>query len=199
MKPIVPFAALATIIGFVAVYMSLSLQHQGDSISDSINETKTKQMRSQRLRAFITHKEPKKLPNFEFKDEFGKTLRLSDFAGKVLVLNLWATWCGPCREEMPSLDQLKAYFSHEAFDVVAISHDRGGLEKPRAFYAKERLKHLALYIDTSSKLMFQLKAVGLPATLLIDKEGREIGRLPGPAQWDSPMAIEIVKKALKTS
>ncbi len=197
MKTIVPVAVVATLIGFAAVYASLSLQNKGDSVSDSINETKTKQMRSQRLRAFISHKSPKVLPDFEFQDEQGKTLRLSDFKGKVLVLNLWATWCGPCREEMPSLDNLKANFAHEAFDVVAISHDRGGLAKPRKFYAKERIKHLELYIDQSSKLMFQLKAVGLPATLLIDKQGREIGRLPGPAQWDSTLAIEIVKKALK--
>lgn len=197
MRLIVPVAILAAIVGFVAVYASLTLRGNGELAEELKNEEKPKQLDGQRLRAFITHQVPKPLPDFSFKDEFGKDVRLSDFKGKVVLLNLWATWCGPCREEMPSLDHLKANFSKEPFDVVAISMDRGGLAKPRKFYDEIRLKSLALYIDTSAKLMFKLQAVGLPATLLIDKEGREIGRLPGPAKWDSDAAIRIIQNALK--
>ncbi len=196
MNRIVFVAIIAAVLGFVAVYASLTLRGNGELASDSTNETKSKKLSGERLRAYIAHKSPKDLPSFEFTDGDGKTRTLQDWKGKVVVLNLWATWCAPCREEMPSLDNLKKYFNHENFDVLAISMDRGGLAKPRKFYEEERLKNLELYIDPTTKLMFKLKTVGLPATLVIDKEGREIGRLTGPAQWDSSRAIEIIKKAL---
>ncbi len=187
----------AAIIGFVAVYASLTLSGNGEKRSDAVIKQKTAQDHTDRLKSFIFHEAPKPLENFEFQDQLGNTKSLSDWKGKLVLLNLWATWCGPCREEMPSLDNLKKFFAKEPFDVVAISMDRSGLSKPRKFYDEERLKHLDLYIDQTTKLMFKLKAVGLPATILIDKEGREIGRLAGPAQWDSDLAIDMIKKALK--
>ncbi len=196
MRLIVPAALLAALVGFVAVYASLTLRGNGELTSEDKIAEKPKKLSGQRLRAFIFHKKPKTLDDFEFQDGYGKTVRLSDWRGKVVLLNLWATWCSPCREEMPSLDGLKQNFSKEPFDVVAISLDRGGLAKPRKFYDDMRLKALELYIDPTTKMMFKLKAVGLPATILIDKEGREIGRLPGPAQWDSDPAFKIVQKAL---
>ena len=196
MRLIIPAAIGAAIIGFVAVYASLTLRGNGELPVEAEIPKKSQKLTGQRLRAFITHKEPKALPDFEFEDGLGKVVKLSDFKGKVVLLNLWATWCLPCREEMPSLDNLKANFSKEAFDVVAISLDRGGLGKPRKFFEEIRLKDLALYHDPTTKLMFKLQAVGLPATLLIDRQGREIGRLPGPAQWDSEEAFTIIRKAL---
>lgn len=197
MKLTVIFAIFAAMLGFIAVYASLTMRGNGEFASDTTIAEKSKKISGKRLRAFIYHKSPKVLPDFEFKDDSGKVRKLSEWSGKVVVLNLWATWCAPCREEMPSLDKLKTYFAHENFDVVAISMDRGGLGKPRKFYGEERLKNLELYIDPTSKLMFKLKAVGLPATLLIDRRGREIGRLPGPAEWDSATAIEMIKNVLK--
>ncbi len=196
MRSTIICAIIACVIGFVAVYANLTLRGNGELGSDSINDEKPQKLHGERLRAFIFHKTPKALPAFEFKDEFGKTRTLQDWSGKVVLLNLWATWCAPCREEMPSLDNLKKHFGHENFDVLAISMDRGGLSKPKKFYDEKRLKNLELYIDPTTKLMFKLKAVGLPATLLIDQEGRELGRLPGPAQWDSQRGIEIIKSVL---
>ena len=189
-------ALVATLIGFVAVYASLTLSGNGEKISDATNQEKYQKMQGERLRAFIFHKEPKKIEDFKFQDAFGKTRAFSDWKGKVVLVNLWATWCAPCREEMPSLDNLKKHFSNSPFDVVTISMDRGGLGKPRKFFDEERIKYLDLYIDKTTKLMFKMRAVGLPATILLDAEGREIGRLAGPAQWDSDRAIEIVQKAL---
>lgn len=196
MKLIVPAALVAAIVGFVAVYASLTLRGNGELITEDTITEKSGHLNGQRLRAFIHHKTPKELPEFTFKDGSGNDVSLADFKGKVVVLNLWATWCLPCREEMPSLDNLKANFDEAAFDVVAISMDRGGAAKPRKFYDDIRLKSLDLYYDPTTKAMFKLKAIGLPATLLIDAMGREIGRLPGPAKWDSDAAFQIVKKAL---
>ena len=189
-------AIIATVIGFVAVYASLTLSGNGEKISDATNQQKYQKMQGERLRAFIFHKEPKPFDDFKFQDAFGKTRSLSEWRGKVVLLNLWATWCAPCREEMPSLDNLKKHFSNEKFDVVTISMDRGGVSKPRKFFDEERIKYLDLFIDKTSRLMFQMKAVGLPATILLDQQGREIGRMAGPAQWDSDRAIDLVKKAL---
>jgi len=196
MRSTIICAIIACVIGFVAVYANLTLRGNGELASDSINDEKSQKLHGERLRAFLHHKTPKEITAFDFQDEFGKTRTLQDWKGKVVLLNLWATWCAPCREEMPSLDNLKKHFGHEDFDVLAISMDRGGLAKPKKFYDEKRLKNLELYIDPTTKLMFKLKAIGLPATLLIDKNGREIGRLAGPAQWDSQRGLDLIRGAL---
>lgn len=189
--------AIAVLLGFVAVYASLTISGNGESPDNVTFEKKSGSLSGDRLRAFLEHKEPKALPEFTFEDRFGKSISLEDFKGKIVLLNLWATWCAPCREEMPSLDNLKKLFQGQEFDVVAVSMDRGGLAKPKKFFEEEKLENLGLYIDPTTKLMFMLKAIGLPATLLIDAEGREIGRLPGPAQWDSDEAINLIRKHLE--
>lgn len=189
-------ASVATVIGFVAVYASLTLSGNGEKASEATIQEKTQKMNGERLRAFLFHNEPKEMTPFEFKDSLGKTRSIAEWKGKIVLLNLWATWCAPCREEMPSLDNLKKFFANEKFDVVAISMDRGGPAKPRKFYDEKRLKHLELFNDPKARLMFNLKAIGLPATILLDEEGREIGRMPGPAQWDSTRAIDLIKKVL---
>ncbi|GJM03753.1 MAG: thioredoxin [Rhodomicrobium sp.] len=199
MRLTVIVAAIAAIVGFVAVYASLTLSGNKELKNNVTFEEKPKKIAGDRLRAFLIHKEPKALPAFTFQDRFGASKTLDDFKGKLILLNLWATWCAPCREEMPSLDNLKKLFSSDEFDVLAISMDRGGINKPKKFFEETKLKHLSLYIEPSAKLMFKLKAVGLPATLLIDKEGREVGRLPGPAQWDSDEAINLIRKFLEKS
>ncbi len=194
-------AAVAAVLGFVAVYATLAMRGNGQVDSNVTFEEKSKKMTGERLRGFIFHNQPKPaeaLQAFEFQDRFGKTKTLADWRGKVVLVNLWATWCGPCREEMPSLDNLKKTFGRpDDFDVVAISMDRGGLKKPKDFYEEQKLENLALYIDPTTKLMFRAKAVGLPATILFDRQGREIGRLPGPAEWDSDEAINLIRGVLE--
>ncbi|HET6159940.1 MAG TPA: TlpA disulfide reductase family protein [Dongiaceae bacterium] len=106
---------------------------------------------------------------------------LTDFHGKVVLLNIWATWCGPCREEMPTLDRLQAQLGGPDFEVIAMSIDRGGFEAIRKFFAEVGVQHLAMYLDSTMDASSVLSAVGLPTSLLIDRDGTEIGRLIGPA------------------
>ncbi len=122
----------------------------------------------------------------------GTLHRLPEWRGKVVLLNLWATWCGPCKAEMPALDRLQAKLGGDAFAVLALSQDRTGPEKPAAFFAAGGIAHLPLYIDAKAEATRALRASGLPTSLILDREGREVARLIGGADWDSPdMAAKI--------
>jgi thiol-disulfide isomerase/thioredoxin len=142
---------------------------------------------------FIIHSAAKQVADISFTDERGRTLRLNDFRGKTVLLNIWATWCGPCRKEMPTLDRLQAHLGSERFQVVALSIDRGGASAVQKFYAEIGVRHLAFFIDATGRAGSNLALVGLPGTLLIDPEGREVGRLIGPAEWDSPEMIAFLE------
>ena len=144
-------------------------------------------------RNFILHDAPKSIADIRFEDENGKGLALSDFRGKIVLLNIWATWCGPCRREMPSLDRLQAQLGGTDFQVVPLSIDRAGVAVVRKFYTEVELKVLPIYIDTAGSATRTLATVGVPATLLIDREGRELGRLVGPAEWDEAPMVEFLR------
>jgi len=148
------------------------------------------------MAAFVFKKAPEPLPEFSFLDATGKERTLRDWRGRVVLLNLWATWCIPCRKEMPGLDRLQGELGSTDFEVVAVSADRKGLEGSKQFLDQIKVTKLALYADPSVRVTSTLKAVGMPATLLIDREGREIGRLTGPAEWDSPEAKALIRAAL---
>jgi thiol-disulfide isomerase/thioredoxin len=138
--------------------------------------------------------EPAPAPAIAFLDAEGNELSLDDFEGKVVVLNLWATWCAPCREEMPSLDRLQAGHGGEDLQVVALSLDRGdSLEKIRQFYDEVGVEHLALYRDPEAEVGRAFRAPGLPTTIVIDAAGREVGRVLGGAEWDSAEAIALLE------
>ena len=119
-------------------------------------------------RSFVIHEAPRPLPEIKFEDGNGQALTLGDLRGKTVLLNIWATWCVPCREEMPTLDALEAALGGPAFEVVPLSVDRAGPEVVRKFYAEIGIEHLGLYIDASMRASFDLQAPGLPTTLLID-------------------------------
>jgi thiol-disulfide isomerase/thioredoxin len=142
---------------------------------------------------FAIHETPQPVPEISFQDANSQPRTLADFSGKIVLLNIWATWCAPCRKEMPTLDRLQAELGGPDFEVVALSVDRKGPEVVRRFYDEIGIKHLALNIDTSSKAMFTLGAFGLPLTLLIDRQGREVGRVVGPAEWDSPEMVAFIR------
>jgi thiol-disulfide isomerase/thioredoxin len=142
---------------------------------------------------FAIHETPQPVPEISFQDADGQPRTLADFSGKVVLLNLWATWCAPCRTEMPTLDRLQAELGGPDFEVVALSVDRKGPEVVSKFFEEIGIEHLALNIDASSKAMFTLGAFGLPLTLLIDREGREVGRVNGPAEWDSPEMVAFIR------
>lgn len=133
--------------------------------------------------------QPRDLLSPPFVDGGGRNLTLADFRGRVVLLNIWATWCVPCREEMPTLDALQARLGGEDFQVLPLSIDRAGLPVVRRFYEEIGLQNLGIYLADSTRAMIALGALGLPTTLLIDRAGRERGRLVGPAQWDSPEVV----------
>jgi thiol-disulfide isomerase/thioredoxin len=140
--------------------------------------------------------EPKSLPALAFKDAEGRNLDLADFRGKVVLLNVWATWCVPCRKEMPTLDRLQAALDGPGFEVVALSIDRGGLSAVGNFFSSIEVKNLRIYLDQPGAAMRALAVVGLPTTLLLDQDGREIGRVVGPAEWDSPEVVSQIRRNL---
>jgi thiol-disulfide isomerase/thioredoxin len=136
---------------------------------------------------------PKPVPELTFLDEGGKEVALGDFAGDVVVLNLWATWCAPCRREMPSLDRLQAELGDDGLSVVALSLDRGDIGKVREFFEELEIANLAIYQDPEARAGRELAAPGLPTTIVIDRTGREVGRVLGPAEWDSEEALALLR------
>lgn len=136
---------------------------------------------------------PVPIPAVAFTDGDGKPLNLADKRGKVVLLNIWATWCPPCVREMPSLDRLQARFGGSDFEVVAVSEDRGGAAIVSAFYKRLGLTSLAQYLDPDSSVSRAFNVLGLPTTILIDRDGNEVGRVAGPVEWDSDAAGALVR------
>ncbi len=151
------------------------------------------------LGTFVSPAGPQAVPELAFTSTDGKPHRLSEWRGKVVLLNLWATWCAPCKVEMPSLDRLQAKFGGDAFAVLALSVDRTGTGKPAEFFSENNITHLAVYNDSESAATAALRASGLPVSLMLDAQGREVARLTGPADWDSPAAIAKVEEFIKAN
>ncbi len=199
-------AAVAAVLGFAAVYVTLGRPDNAAPPPKSapspvsVNQPLpsgpgSNALSKGEMAAFVFRKEPEALPDFKFQDGSGKERTLAEWRGKVVLLNLWATWCLPCRKEMPALDRLQKELGSDKFEVVAISIDRKGMEASRKFLTDTGVKHLALYLDGTARLNSELRVVGLPATLLIDGQGREIGRLLGPAEWDGEDAVRLIRSA----
>ena len=146
-------------------------------------------------------KASKTLPPLAFKDASGADKTLADWRGRTVLLNLWATWCVPCRKEMPALDALQAKLGGPDFAVVAINIDTRDTDKPKAWLKEVGIHKLGYYADNSAKVFQDLKAAGkafgMPTTLLIDPNGCELAALAGPAEWASDDAVKLVTAALK--
>jgi thiol-disulfide isomerase/thioredoxin len=151
------------------------------------------------LGPFAATAEPRPTPEIHFTDAADKPLTLADFKGRVVLLNFWATWCAPCVEEMPALDRLQAAKGSADFAVVAIALDRQGKPLVEPFLEKLAVKSLPMYIDASSAAMRAFNLRGLPTTVLLDREGRELGRLEGAAKWDSPEAASFLEHYIKAT
>jgi thiol-disulfide isomerase/thioredoxin len=142
---------------------------------------------------FIIHETPEPGAPVRFEDDQGQPRSLADFRGKIVLLNVWATWCAPCIKEIPALDHLAAALSDVDFSVVAVSVDRKGIEAVRKVFTERDVKKLPIYIDRSSEVFRMVRAIGLPTSLLIDREGREFGRAVGLAQWDDAATIAFFR------
>jgi thiol-disulfide isomerase/thioredoxin len=143
---------------------------------------------------------PKTLPSLAFKDASGTDKTLADWRGRTVLLNLWATWCVPCRKEMPALDALQARLGGTDFEVISINIDTRDVEKPRTWLKEVGINKLGYYADNSAKVFQDLKAIGkafgMPTTLLVDPNGCELATLAGPAEWASDDAVKLVTAAL---
>jgi thiol-disulfide isomerase/thioredoxin len=150
--------------------------------------------------ALTMAKTPLKLPDLTFKDADGQDKKLSDWRGRTVLVNLWATWCVPCRKEMPALDGLETQLGGNDFQVVAINIDTRDAEKPKAFLKDGNLTRLDYFTDTSAKVFQDLKgigrALGMPTSVLVDGRGCEIATIAGPAEWNSDDAVKLIKAAV---
>ena len=144
-----------------------------------------------------------KVPDLDFQDAAGKPLSLAHWRGRTVLLNLWATWCVPCRKEMPALDALEKKLGSPDFQVVAVNIDTRDPDKPKAFLKALGIEKLAYYADPTARTFQDLKeigrAFGMPTTMLVDKQGCEIGTIAGPAEWASDDAVKLIQAALGKS
>jgi thiol-disulfide isomerase/thioredoxin len=143
---------------------------------------------------------PFSIPNLAFKDSTGHARTLADWRGRTVLLNLWATWCVPCRREMPALDKLQARLGSPDFEVVAVNIDTRDPEKPLNFLKDVGVNHLAYYSDDSAQVFEDLKtagkAFGMPTTLIVDRDGCEIGDMAGPAEWSNDDGAKLIRAVL---
>ncbi|HEV2219983.1 MAG TPA: TlpA disulfide reductase family protein [Casimicrobiaceae bacterium] len=146
--------------------------------------------------ASMTDRTPRRVPNLAFIDDRGAVRRLEQFRGKLILLNVWATWCPPCRREMPTLERLQARLGGPAFEVVALSIDKGGRAAVESFFDEIDVKALKVYVDPTTAVRNDLALTAFPTTLLIDRQGREIGRYTGGADWDSPPTVAMLRRYL---
>jgi len=156
-------------------------------------------LRGETLQRLVIHEVPRDplAPAFLTEDQ-GRTT-LDAFRGKVVLVNFWATWCAPCRKEMPAIDALARDMAGPDFAVVPVSTDFGGLAKPKAFFDQIGVQALSVYLDGDRELAEAAGVSGLPVTLLLDREGREVARLLGDAEWDSAEARAVVERLISAT
>lgn len=194
-KPALALAALgAAVLVAAGLYQRYATQTADRRAGPPAGEVATVAARSDSGFSFSALETPRPLPALRFTDVEGREMTLAAFKGKTVLLNIWATWCVPCRDEMPALDRLQAKLGGPDFQVVALSIDREGLPAVTAFYRELGLDALDIYVDRTGESARVLRAVGIPTTLLVDRDGQEIGRIVGPAAWDSDEAFQSLRR-----
>ncbi len=203
-SPITKAAALAiAILGGWFIYGMMG-QHRKETAPGECAAAKTVAERiaplaNGTIAALTVAKTPRPLVELAFEGADGEKHTLSELRGKTILLNLWATWCIPCREEMPALDRLQARLGDASFEVVAISIDTARLDKRKAFLSEAGVQSLQFYADPTAEVFQVLKkngkVVGLPTTLLIDPHGCEVAQMAGPADWSSDEALRLIEAA----
>ncbi len=197
LKPAILIVALAVIAAAFGVYLKGEGDGKVETPQPAVQGSVSKALATGAMAAFVVKAERKPAPEISFASETGQATSLAPWKGRVVLVNLWATWCAPCRKEMPALAALQSEMGSKDFEVVAISVDRKGLEISGQFLQEVGATALKLYADPSTETLSQFQAVGLPASILIDRQGREIGRLLGPAEWNSPEAKALIKAAVE--
>jgi thiol-disulfide isomerase/thioredoxin len=196
---LVACAAVAASAGVYAMFGVESNAPMGVSTAHAEQQaavTLGKSLSTGAIAAFVFKEGRPDIESGPFMNAEGKDITLADWKGKVVLVNLWATWCAPCRKEMPDLAQLQKDYGGDDFEVVAISVDLKGAEASSAFLKEIGADNLALYTDKTTRVMKKLGAIGLPVTILIDRQGKEIGRLLGPAHWTADEARKLIEAAI---
>nr|WP_249147736.1 TlpA disulfide reductase family protein [Bradyrhizobium jicamae] len=202
----IPLVIGAVLIGAVLGYIGVSsLRHPpgGDAACDGAVALAKKiaPLAHGEVAALTMATTPLRLPDLAFEDANGQPRKLSDFRGKTLLVNLWATWCVPCRREMPALDSLQTRLGGKDFEVVAINIDTRDPDKPKNFLKEANLTGLSYFSDQKAKVFQDLKnigkALGMPTSVLVDAKGCEIANIAGPAEWASDDAITLLKAAVQ--
>jgi thiol-disulfide isomerase/thioredoxin len=189
---------LIVLIGIAGFYGLQGAQRKVENLQplNLATNALSKTLSTGAMAGFIIHADPKPIAAFTFVDANNAEKTLADWQGKVVLLNLWATWCTPCRKEMPDLAKLQKSLGSADFEVVALSIDRKGIAASKAFLAEIGIDNLALYVEPTTKSLQALQAIGLPATILINRNGMELGRLLGSADWSAPEVETLIKAAL---
>jgi thiol-disulfide isomerase/thioredoxin len=190
---------LAAILVLAGVYVTLWPQGNGEGVAmcrpSAAVAAALKPLAHGEMAALVVADRPTPAADISFVDETGKPHALTDWSGRTVLLNLWATWCTPCKREMPALDHLQAALGGERFQVVAVNLDLGGPQKGKDFYDQVALKSLAYYHDPESKVFRAVNAIGMPTSLIIDGNSCEIARIAGPADWASEDALTLLRAA----
>ena len=139
---------------------------------------------------------PKTYDNVIFFDKKDQKININEFEGKLLILNFWATWCEPCKEEMPSLDRLQKKFDKDLFQILPISLDRGPKKNSINFFKEYKIEELDIYFDDKNNIPREARAAGLPHSIFINQNGNEIAKLIGPAEWDSDYFVNFIRETL---
>jgi len=173
---------------FAVLYTCLAL---GANTALAADLAALEEMREGDMRKLVFHSEPRNVPDVAFLDEAEADMDLSDLEGKYALVNFWATWCAPCREEMPSLSALQAEFGGASFEVVTIATGRNPIGQMRRFFQEVGVENLPLYRDPRQQLARQMAVLALPITVLLAPDGTEIARLTGDADWASEEAFAL--------
>ena len=190
-----PFGPVVAAILYGAIALTANAAAaQGLSDGDRLA---LREMRAGEMQKLVVLDQPRERIEAGFFDLYGNPVRLADFAGKVVLLNFWATWCPPCRAEMPSIDALAGDMEGDDFAVVTMSTDRGGAEVAAQFFDDIRIRNLEVYHDRSRDMGRQAGVLGLPVTLILDRQGREIARMMGDADWNSPEARALIRRLIE--
>ncbi len=181
----------------IALYAGLVLGANAALAEPAFDPAPLEALREGAMKKLVFTSSPKPAPDVAFQDADGAPRTLADYRGKYVLLNFWATWCPPCRAEMPSLDRLQAEMGGKTFAVVTVATGRNTLRGIETFFEEAGVKHLPILLDPSQELARAFGVFGLPITVLIDPEGREIARLRGDAEWDSDSARAIFAALLE--
>jgi len=188
--------AAAAVIGALLIWLPGKSPSPGDDARNTPNTAWLQEVARGEMTKLVPVEGLVMAPDLPLTDDKGQVLTLADFRGQLLLINFWATWCAPCRAEMPSLDRLHQSLAGDDFQVIAISIDRQGPGVVRPFLDDVGVHDLPVLYDPKGALSRAWGVFGLPVTILVDKEGREVARMTGPAEWDSPESEAVIRAAL---